>query len=162
MRVYCVQNAPFTLMYDSWKAGSRELAEITPEQSRRNAEVILAKVLSHWKPPYSIAGGLYDVLKASNGDFFKVTNDDIVYWMLQFGNKEGYDIFPASAATVASLKQALDAGIVSKDETVMLNITGAGMVTATSRGFEHVTPHLVLGTELSAEEVIASVDKLFK
>ena len=162
MRVYCVQNAPFTLMYDSWKAGSRELAEITPEQSRRNAEVILAKVLSNRKPPYSIAGGLYDVLKASNGDFFKVTNDDIVYWMLQFGNKEGYDIFPASAATVASLKQALDAGIVSKDETVMLNITGAGMVTATSRGFEHVTPHLVLGTELSAEEVIASVDKLFK
>ena len=162
MRVYCVQNAPFTLMYDSWKAGSRELAEITPEQSRRNAEVILAKVLSNRKPPYSIAGGLYDVLKAFNGDFFKVTNDDIVYWMLQFGNKEGYDIFPAAAATVASLKQALDAGIVSKDETVMLNITGAGMVTATSRGFEHVTPHLVLGTELSAEEVIASVDKLFK
>lgn len=162
MRVYCVQNAPFTLMYDSWKAGSRELVPITAEQSRRNAEVILAKVLSNRKPPYSIAGGLYDVLKASNGDFFKVTNDDIVYWLLQFANKEGYDIFPASAATVASLKQALDAGIVKKDETVMLNITGAGMALATCKGFERKTADLILGTELSAEEVIASVDKLFK
>ncbi|MBQ0144453.1 MAG: cysteate synthase [Bacteroidales bacterium] len=162
MRVYCVQNAPFTLMYDSWKAGSRELVPITADQSRRNAEVILAKVLSNRKPPYSIAGGLFDVLKASNGDFFKVTNDDIVYWLLQFANKEGYDIFPASAATVASLKQALDAGIVKKDETVMLNITGAGMVNATSKGFERKTADLILGTELSAEEVIASVDKLFK
>lgn len=102
------------------------------------------------------------MLKASNGDFFKVSNDDIVYWMLQFGNKEGYDIFPASAATVASLKQALDAGLVRKDETVMLNITGAGMLSATSKGFEHKVPDLVLGTELSAEEVIASVDKLFR
>lgn len=162
MRVYCVQNAPFTLMYDSWKAGLRELVPITPEQSRRNAEVILAKVLSNRKPPYSIAGGLYDVLKASNGDFFKVTNDDIVYWLLQFANKEGYDIFPASAATVASLKQALDEGIVKKDETVMLNITGAGMALATCKGFERKTADLILGTELSAEEVIASVDKLFK
>ncbi|MGN1215804.1 MAG: cysteate synthase [Candidatus Cryptobacteroides sp.] len=162
MRVYCVQNAPFTLMYDSWKAGSRELVDISAEQSRRNSEIILAKVLSNRKPPYSIAGGLFDVLKASNGDFFKVTNDDIVYWMLQFVNKEGYDIFPASAATVASLKQALDAGTVKRDETVMLNITGAGMVKATSKGFEHKVPDLVLGTELSAEEVIASVDKLFR
>ena len=43
MRVYCAQNAPFTLMYDSWKAGSRDLVPITPEESRKSAEVILAK-----------------------------------------------------------------------------------------------------------------------
>lgn len=162
MRVYCVANAPFTLMYDSWKAGTRELVPITPEASRKAAESILAKVLSNRKPPYGLAGGLYDTLKASGGDFFKVSNDDIVYWMLQFFNKEGYDIFPAAAATVASLKKALDEGVVKPDETVMLNITGAGMVNATSKGFEHKKPDLVLGTELSAEEVIASVDKLFK
>ena len=43
MRVYCVQNAPYTLMYDSWKAGSRELVPITPEDSRKNAEIILER-----------------------------------------------------------------------------------------------------------------------
>lgn len=161
MRVYCVQNAPFTLMYDSWKAGTRDLVSITAEESRTNSEKVLAKVLSNRKPPYSLAGGLYDTLKSSNGDFFKVSNDDIVYWMLQFFNKEGYDIFPASGAAVAALKQAVDCGAVKKDETIMLNITGAGMINATSKGFEHKKPDLVLSTELSAEEVIASVDKLF-
>lgn len=162
MRVYCAQNAPFTLMYDSWKNGSRDLVPITAEESRTNSEKILAKVLSNRKPPYSIAGGLYDTLKESNGDFFKVTNDDIVYWMLQFYNKEGYDIFPASGAAVAALKQAVDSGAVKKDETIMLNITGAGMINATSKGFDHKKADLVLSTDLSAEEVISSVDKLFK
>ena len=148
-------------MYDSWKAGSGDLVPIAPEESRKNAEIILAKVLSNRKPPYSLAGGLYDVLTASGGDFFKVTNDEIVYWMLQFYNKEGYDIFPAAASVVAALKKALDEGTVKRDETVMLNITGAGMLNATSKGFELKKPDLVLSTELSAEEVISSVDKLF-
>ena len=80
------------------KAGSRDLVAITPEESRRNAEVILAKVLSNRKPPYGIAGGLFDTLKESNGDFFKITNDEIIYWVLQFFNQEGYDIFPAAAS----------------------------------------------------------------
>ena len=90
-----------------------------------------------------------------------MTNDEIVYWMLQFYNKEGYDIFPAAASVVAALKKALDEGTVKRDETVMLNITGAGMLNATSKGFELKKPDLVLSTELSAEEVISSVDKLF-
>ena len=161
MRVYCAQNSTFTLMYDSWKAGSRELVPITPEESRGKAEVILAKVLSNRKPPYSLAGGLFDVLKESNGDFYKVSNDQIVYWMLQFFNKEGYDILPAAACAVAALKNALEDGVVKRDETVMLNITGAGMLNATSKGFEMKKPDLILSTDLSAEEVIASVDRLF-
>ena len=149
-------------MYDSWKAGSRELVPITPEDSRKNAEIILAKVLSNRKPPYSLAGGVFDILKASGGDFYKVSNDDIVYWILQFFNKEGYDIFPAAASAVAALKKALDEGAVGKEETVMLNITGAGMLNATCVGFELKEPDLVLSTDLSAEEVISSVERLFK
>lgn len=161
MRIYCAQNVPFTIMYDSWKAGSRELLPLAPEASRRNAEVILAKVLSNRKPPYSLAGGLYDALEQSNGDMYKVTNDEIVYWMLQMFNKEGYDVFPAAAAAVASLKHALDEGKVRPDETVMLNITGAGMLNATSKGFELKSPDLVLSPELSSEEIITSIDRLF-
>lgn len=161
MRVYCSQNIPYTLMYDSWKAGTRELVPISAEESRRNAEVILAKVLSNRKPPYSLAGGLFDTLKASGGDFYKVSNDEIVYWVLQFFNKEGYDIFPAAASAVAALKKALEEGAVRKDETVMLNITGAGMLNATSKGFELKRPDLVLSPDQSAEEIIASVDRLF-
>ncbi len=161
MRIYCAQNAPFTLMYDSWKAGSRDLLPITAEDSRRDAGVILAKVLSNRKPPYSIAGGLYDVMKQSNGDFYKVSNEQIVYWSLQAFNKEGYDIFPAAATAVAALEQAVNNGDVKRDEVIMLNITGAGMLNATSKGFELKKPDLILSPDLSSEEIIQSVDKLF-
>ena len=161
MRVYASQNAPFTIMYDSWKRHSRELVAMTSEEGRQKAEVILGKVLSNRKPPYSLAGGLFDVLEKSGGDMFKVTNDEIVSWVVRFFSAEGYDLFPASACAVASLKQALDAGIVKHDETVMLNITGGGMLGATKKGFILKEPDLILDPDLPAEEIIAAVDKLF-
>lgn len=161
MRVYASQNAPFTIMYDSWKKHSRELVAMTPEEGRQKAEVILGKVLSNRKPPYSLAGGLFDVLEKSGGDMFKVTNDEIVSWVVRFFSAEGYDLFHASACAVASLKQALDAGVVKHDETVMLNITGGGMLGATKKGFILKEPDLILDPDLPAEEIIAAVDKLF-
>ena len=161
MRIYASQNAPFTIMYDSWKADSRELLPLDPNEGRRQAEVIMAKVLSNRKPPYSIAGGLYDVLKASNGDMFKVSNDDIIYWMLEFFDLEGYDLFPAAACAVASLAQAVENGQVKKDEVIMLNLTGGGMLKAMRKGYIRHEPDLVLSPELPAEEIIAKVNALF-
>lgn len=161
MKIFAVQNVPFTVMYDSWKAQSKPLVEITAEQSRRDAEVILAKVLSNRKPPYSLAGGLFDVLKATDGDMFKVTNDEIVYWMLQFFNREGVDIFLAAAAAVAGLHQALENGQVRKEDVVMINISGGGMLNATKKGFVLKQPDLVLSPDLPVEDIISQVDRLF-
>lgn len=161
MRIYAVQNAPFTIMYDSWKAHSRALVPMTPEESRKKAEVILGKVLSNRKPPYSLAGGLFDVLEKSGGDMFKVSNEEIVSWVVRYYSAEGYDIFPASACAVASLQQALESGQVKPDETVMLNITGGGLLNATKNGFVLKEPDLILSPDLTENEIIASVDKLF-
>lgn len=161
MKLFVSQNIPFTLMYDSWKAQSRALVDCTPEQSRRNSEVILAKVLSNRKPPYSIAGGLFDALRDSGGDFFKVTNDDVVRCILQFYHFEGIDIFPAAATAVASLEQAVASGQVKKDDVIMLNVTGGGSMASQSRGFIVKEPDLVLSPDLSADEIINSVNKLF-
>lgn len=161
MRIYACQNTPYTIMYDSWKARSRSLLPISADQSRRNAEVILAKVLSNRKPPYSLAGGLFDVLESSNGDMYKISNDEIVYWMLQFFNTEGCDIFPAAACAIGGLKHAIDEGTVKKDEVIMLNITGGGMLNSTKKGFSMKKPDLVLSHELPEEEIIAAVNSLF-
>ena len=161
MRVYVAQNSPFTLMYDAWKAGSRELPEITPEESRGKSERILATVLSNRKPPYSIAGGLYDVLKESNGDFFLATNNDIFYWLIQFRNKEGYELLPAACVAVAALAQAVNDGVVKKDDYIMLNCTGGGTLGAMSKGFVHKEPDLILPPDLPAEDVVRAVKELF-
>ena len=161
MRVYVAQNSPFSLMYDAWKAGSRSLPEITPEEGRNKSEMILAKVLSNRKPPYSIAGGLYDVLKQSNGDFFLASNNDIIYWLMQFRNREGYDLLPAACTAVAALAQAVRDGAVKKDEYIMLNCTGGGTLSAMSKGFVHKEPDLVLSPDLPADEVVRAVMDLF-
>ncbi len=161
MRIYVAQNRPFTLLYDSWKAHQRALAELDPAEGRRNAEVILAKVLSNRKPPYSLTGGLFDALEATGGDAFTASNDEIIYWILQFRNLEGYDILPAPACAVQALSQAVREGVVKKDELVMLNVTGGGMLNSMSKGYQLKEPDLVLSPDLPADDIISQVEKLF-
>ena len=161
MRVYVAQNEPFTLMYDSWKAGSRALVDLSPEEGRRQAEAVLATVLSNRKPPYSLAGGLFDVLKASGGDFYLASNNDIIYWLLQFRNREGYDLLPAACVAVTALAKAVREGAVKKDDYIMLNCTGGGTLGALARGFILKEPDLVLSPDLPAEEVVRAVIALF-
>ena len=160
MRVYVAQNSPFTLLYDSWKACSRQLAELAPEVGRRRGEVILAKVLSNRKPPYGIAGGLYDVLLQSHGDVFLASNDEIVYWLLQFRNLEGYDLLPAACVAVSALDKAVREGKVGKDDYIMLNCTGGGALASFAKGYILKEPDLVLSPDLPAEEIIAKVSAL--
>lgn len=162
MKIFVSQNTPFTLMHDTWKAGSRTLLDITAEESRRASEVILAKVLSNRKPPYSLAGGLFDALTDTGGDMFTVTNDEIVQWIVRFMKAEGYDILPAAATAVCSVSKALEEGKISKDDIVMLNVTGGGLISAKKGGYVEKEPDLVLSPDLPAEEITEQVKNLFK
>lgn len=74
MKLIVSQNAPFVPMYDAWRVDSREMLPTEAARPRRDAEIIDAKVLSNRKPPYSPAGGLYDALKATDGDIMVATN----------------------------------------------------------------------------------------
>jgi cysteate synthase len=161
MRVYVAQNKPFTLMYDAWKAQSRALPELSAEEGRRQAEVILAKVLSNRKPPYSLAGGLFDTLTESHGDMFLADNNEIMYWMMQYRNLEGYDLLPAACVAVSALAQAVKEEVVKKEEYIMLNCTGGGSLTAMSKGFVFKEPDLILSPDLPSETIIEKVSALF-
>lgn len=159
MKVFVAQNDPFTIMYDSWKAGSRQLLEL--EDAHRKVEVILAKVLSNRKPPYGLAGGLFDTLLQSHGDFFLADNNDIIYWMMQFRNLEGYDLLPAACVAVSALAQAVKSGAVKRDEYIMLNCTGGGLIEAQQQGVVLKNPDLVLSPDTPDEEVVRQVSALF-
>ncbi|MBQ8810240.1 MAG: cysteate synthase [Bacteroidales bacterium] len=162
MKLYPSQNDPFTIMYDSWKKHSRSLVPMTPDEARKAAAIIDAKVLSNRKPPYPIAGGLYDALEDAGGDIFKVTNDELHAWQAKFLELEGIDIHNAAAVAVASLAQAAKEGVVGKDDVIMLNITGAGEERAKSEGeIFYAKPHLVIDPELPEQEIIDMVEQLF-
>lgn len=150
-------------MYDSWKKHSRELVPMTPEEARKAASIIDAKVLSNRKPPYPIAGGLFDALEDAGGDIYKVTNEELHQWQDKFLELEGIDIHNAAGVAVASLAMAVADGTVGKDDVIMLNITGAGEELAKSEGeIFYAEPHLVLDPSLPEEEIISKVECLFK
>jgi cysteate synthase len=162
MRLYPSQNAPFTVMYDSWKQHSRQLVQISPDDARKAAAEIDAKVLSNRKPPYSLAGGLFDAMEDAGGDMFKVTNDELRFWKKRFAELEGIDIHDAPAVAVASLAAAVKDGSVKKDETIMLNITGGGEELAKSQqDVVYAKPDIVLDPSLPDEDIINAVKKLF-
>lgn len=160
-RLYAAQNAPFTLMYDSWKAHQRALVPMTAEEGRMKAAEIDAKVLSNRKPPYSLAGGLFDALEDSKGDMFKVTNEEINYWKRKFNALEHIDIYSAAACAVASLAMAVKDGSVKKNEIVMLNCTGGGEESAKAGGYFMAVPDLVLSPDLPEDQIIDQVSRLF-
>lgn len=164
MRLYPSQNIPFTPMYDAWKAGSRELFPSTADEARQKALQITAKVLSNRKPPYSLCGGLFDALKDSGGDMETGTNEDIIRISELFEKTEGIDIHPAAAIAIAGLEHAIAAGKVSKDETIMLNITGGGekLFKKTHEVF-YKKPDLILHPEKEDKnDIIDTVEHLFR
>ena len=162
MRLYPSQNDPFTIMYDSWKAASRALVPLSAEEARHQAAEIKAKVLSNRKPPYSLAGGLFDAISDAGGDIYKVTNDELGFWKEKFRELEGIDIYSAASVAVASLEKAVADGTVRKDEVIMLNITGGGeSLTKEHHDVIYAQPDMVIDTYLPAEEIVGMVEKMF-
>ena len=162
MKLMVSQNAPFVPMYDAWRADSRAMLPYDADKARRDVMIIDAKVLSNRKPPYGIKGGLYDALKATNGEILVATNAQARKAAKLFEELEGVDIHPAAAVATATLIKAVQDGKVEKDATIMLNITGAG-----EQAFkrEHETyslePAKIFPLNVTAEEVVEFVEGLF-
>ncbi len=125
-RLFVSQNKPFLPMYEAWRQDSRALLPYDPDQARKDAAKICAPVLSNRKPPYGLAGGLYDALKDTNGDIFAVSNEEANAAKALFEETEGIDIYHAAAVALASLIQAIHINKVKSDDIIMLNITGGG------------------------------------
>lgn len=162
MRLIVSQNAPFLPMYLAWKADSRALLPYDDSQARCDAETIRAKVLSNRQPPYSIAGGLYDALKDTQGDVLSVSNEALVQGQNLFRDTEGIDIYSASGVAVASLQASVKAGTVPADAVVMLNITGGGEQRFhRDRSLWHLNPSAIFPLDVSPETVLNTAAQLF-
>ena len=161
MKLIVSQNAPFVPIYDAWKAGSREMLAYDDELARRHVEQIDAKVLSNRKPPYPVAGGLFDALSATHGEVMKMTNAESVKANRLFQETEGIDIHPAAAIAVASLIQAAREGMIEKDALIMLNITGGGEERLKKeKKLSYLKPALVFGINSDPDEVREKLETL--
>ena len=162
MKLHTVQNVPFLPMYDAWKASQRELLPFDDDEARQKAAMIDAKVLSNRRPPYSLAGGVYDCLCDTHGDVYAVTNAEIRHCAAMFKELEGVDIYSASGAALAGLEQAVKAGAVGRDDVIMLNITGGGEQHFKKDCKVHwLKPSLVISPSEDKDRIVREIEKLF-
>lgn len=163
MKLMVSQNAPFLPIYHAWKAGSREMLPYDDDLARCHVEEICAKVLSNRKPPYSLAGGLFDALKDSGGDVLLVPNSDTFAAGKLFQETEGIDLHPAAAVAAASLIQAANEKRVGKNDLIMLNITGGGEERfKKGRQLNYLKPSVIFDLNPSLEVVEEKLKVLFR
>jgi cysteate synthase len=125
-KLHLAQNLPFAPMVKAWEKKSRELFEedLRPELIGQ----ISTRVLSTRYPAYTVEGGVFDAMQATQGRMYGVTNREVFESMELFSNLEGVDIVPAAGVAVGALKQAVDKKTIRRDDSVLLNITGGGEV----------------------------------
>ena len=157
------QNKPFVPMYEAWRQDSRAMLPYDAEQARRDAAEICAPVLSNRKPPYSLAGGLYDALKDSKGDILAVSNQEAQDAKKLFLETEGRDIYSAAGVALASLVQAVHNNMVKADDIIMLNITGGGEKEfQEEHQLHYLKPSHIFPIGFTADEVRTVVEGLKK
>lgn len=162
MKLRVAQNAPFTPIYDAWKADSRQMLEFDNDEARKQVEDMDAKVLSNRKPPYPIFGGLYDALKDTSGEVLVATNEEGRQAAALFEELEGCDIHPAAAIATATLIKEVEKGTVPQDDIVMLNITGGGEeLFKREKEVEYLKPDYVFDIEPDIEDVKKVLKDLF-
>ena len=161
-RLFVSQNKPFVPMFDAWKQDSRTLLPYDAEQARKDAAEICAPVLSNRKPPYSLAGGLYDALKDTKGDILAVSNEEAQAAKALFLETEGRDIYSAAGVALASLVQAINNKEVQPDAIVMLNITGGGEKEfQEAHPLYHLEPSHIFPIAFTKEDVREVAQRLF-
>jgi len=162
MKLMVSQNAPFLPIHDAWKADSRAMLPLEDELARKQVEEIDAKVLSNRKPPYPIAGGLFDAMKDAGGDVLVANNEEAIEAGKLFLETEGNDIHPAAAVAVATLIKEAKCGNLDKDACVMLNITGGGEERIKrEKEVIYLKPSHVFDIDPDLETVKEVLDKLF-
>ncbi|MDW5562093.1 MAG: cysteate synthase [Methanomassiliicoccus sp.] len=111
------QNLPCAPIYDKVHGGSFDPS--CPHG-------MVDEVLFNRRPPFSVAGGVADALRATGGEVLGMTNQQSDEAKALFLESEGIDIMPAASVAVAALVQRVKEGAVGRNETVLLNITGGG------------------------------------
>jgi cysteate synthase len=134
MRLHLVQNEPFAIMTRAWQAGSRELPPTDPLEAKKKIALMHSRVLSNRKPPYGIAGGVFDALSDTGGLMYSVSNEEAREAGGLFESLEGVDLDPAAEVALAGMIQAVKAGSVNPEETVLLNVTGGGSARLAAEG----------------------------
>lgn len=156
-KFHIAQNLPFAPMVKAWNRGERTLRDedLRPELISE----ISTRVLSTRYPAYSIQGGVFDALGATNGHAYGVTNEEAAAASELFKRTEGMDIAPAAAVAVGALMQSVKIGNVGKKDSILINITGGGESNIRAEGRVHPVKGIFISKYSSDEELKETICK---
>jgi threonine synthase len=97
-----------------------ECRDCCPVEARTIADSIRVGEPRNWRKAVKAIG-------ESKGSALAVTDDDIISAMLLLGSTTGVFAEPAGATGLAGLRLALREGLIDKDETVAVLVTGSGL-----------------------------------
>lgn len=140
-KLHLAQNLPCSPIYTAW-SGQKIDGSTCPKG-------MYDDVLYNRKPPYTVKGGVKDALENTGGTVYGITNEEAKEAKKLFEETEEIDILPAAAIAVAALKKAKDTGLVEENESILLNITGGGILRVKEE-FELKTLRCDIETEPSA------------
>lgn len=157
-RLHLSQSEPFTIMSDAWERRSRTLPQISEEEAKARIVRLHSPVLSNRRPPYGIRGGLFDALEDTGGAMYRVSTAEAREAGRIFEDLTACDLDPAAEVALASLMQAVRAGAVGPEESVLLNLTGAGRKRIVREGMAlPFQPDLVVSREEDVERVLGNL-----
>ncbi|MDO5853639.1 MAG: cysteate synthase [Thermoplasmata archaeon] len=158
-KLHLAQNAPFTPMAKAWNAGRRTISDEDLGDPARDIPQVYADVLTNRKPPYSMAGGVFDAMTACGGSFLEVTNDEARSAEKLWMSIENARPDPAASVALASLMKSVEDGSVSADEHILLNMTGGGLDRAREElSMVTVRPSARISPDIAEDELRGVLD----
>lgn len=126
-RLELAQNEPFVPMAKAWAAGRRSILPEDLGDAERDVASVYADVLTNRRPPYSVAGGVFDAMTACGGSFRTVSNEAAKEAERLWMSYEDVRPDPAASVALASLIEAARNREIGKGERIFLNMTGGGL-----------------------------------
>ncbi len=163
-RLHLVQNEPFALMTAAWTGGRRTLPGLDDDEARKGISLLHSRVLSNRRPPYGIAGGVFDALTESGGRMYAASNGEARAAGKLFRTMEGADLDPAAEVALAGLIKAVRAAAIRPEDCILFNATGGGTDRLEAEGgVRHVRPDYAFTSKDAAdpmriEEILKSTE----
>ncbi len=126
-RLYLVQAAACSPIADAYRAGRSRVDPVDPDET-------VAYSIANADPPSGTRA--LAAVEATDGAVVSVADDEIVDAQRRLSRRAGRRVEPASSTTLAGLESLLRSGDVDRDETVVLVMTGTGLLASTTEPAE--------------------------
>lgn len=156
MKLHLSQSEEVPLMVDAWEKKQSKLPPIKCDAAKRKKLCTMrAQILGNLNPVYSVKGGLYDAMKDTSGDMYKISDSEAEKCGYLFKKAEGCDVGTAAEVAIASLFEAVERKTVQKDDIIVLNITDGGPEKLRQeKKIYQCQPDLIIDSEFLKDESI--------